>query len=274
MYQPRLGPGARFHLALLVHTPLHYTSPLPSPSAYSSTSSSAITTPYPFFYHVDHQSMAVLPTVMSYPDDRPGTGQGVVPGTGSGPGTYYSRPPSSHSHAATSSSHGLTHQDGQSQSQSSPDRNSSSHSHGFSKSLPGTTPQTPSYHDIPNPHHGYPATPVSASGPSYPPPTEHNYYETQVSHDGEASDGSPQEGRIANFTPDGNPIVPVGISGGKMFQCRGYGICDKVFTRSEHLARHVRYVLLLRPMDVADNQKTYRRKTIPMSLWKSLFPTR
>lgn len=43
-----------------------------------------------------------------------------------------------------------------------------------------------------------------------------------------------------NYTVDGAPIVPVGISGGKMFRCRGFGECDKVFTRSEHLARHVR----------------------------------
>ena len=54
-----------------------------------------------------------------------------------------------------------------------------------------------------------------------------------------SADGRPVS---ENFTQDGNPIVPVGISGGKMFQCRGYGQCDKVFTRSEHLARHVRYV--------------------------------
>jgi hypothetical protein len=48
-----------------------------------------------------------------------------------------------------------------------------------------------------------------------------------------------------NYTPDGIPIVPVGVSGGKMFKCRGYGECDKVFTRSEHLARHVRLVFVL-----------------------------
>ena len=28
----------------------------------------------------------------------------------------------------------------------------------------------------------------------------------------------------------------------KTFQCRGYGDCRMVFSRSEHLARHVRYV--------------------------------
>lgn len=29
----------------------------------------------------------------------------------------------------------------------------------------------------------------------------------------------------------------------KTFQCRGYGECRMVFSRSEHLARHIRYVL-------------------------------
>lgn len=28
----------------------------------------------------------------------------------------------------------------------------------------------------------------------------------------------------------------------KTFQCRGYGECRMVFSRSEHLARHIRYV--------------------------------
>ena len=31
----------------------------------------------------------------------------------------------------------------------------------------------------------------------------------------------------------------------KTFQCRGYGDCHMVFSRSEHLARHIRYVLSL-----------------------------
>lgn len=31
----------------------------------------------------------------------------------------------------------------------------------------------------------------------------------------------------------------------KTFQCRGYGDCRMVFSRSEHLARHVRCVALL-----------------------------
>ena len=32
----------------------------------------------------------------------------------------------------------------------------------------------------------------------------------------------------------------------KTFQCRGYGDCRMVFSRSEHLARHIRYLLLQR----------------------------
>ena len=30
----------------------------------------------------------------------------------------------------------------------------------------------------------------------------------------------------------------------KTFQCRGYGDCRMVFSRSEHLARHIRFVFL------------------------------
>ena len=31
----------------------------------------------------------------------------------------------------------------------------------------------------------------------------------------------------------------------KTFQCRGYGECRMVFSRSEHLARHIRYTSIL-----------------------------
>ena len=33
----------------------------------------------------------------------------------------------------------------------------------------------------------------------------------------------------------------------KTFQCRGYGDCRMVFSRSEHLARHIRFVFLALP---------------------------
>ena len=38
----------------------------------------------------------------------------------------------------------------------------------------------------------------------------------------------------------------------KTFQCRGYGDCRMVFSRSEHLARHIRWVLCLLSFDVAN----------------------
>lgn len=65
---------------------------------------------------------------------------------------------------------------------------------------------------------------------------------TANSRSGTAGGAAPAPASAAPtaYTPDGAPIVPVGISGGKMFRCRGFGDCDKVFTRSEHLARHVR----------------------------------
>jgi hypothetical protein len=34
--------------------------------------------------------------------------------------------------------------------------------------------------------------------------------------------------------------LPVGVSGGKIFKCMGFPGCEMTFTRSEHLARHVR----------------------------------
>ena len=145
--------------------------------------------------------------------------------------------------------------------------------HPYSKSssaTPGPVPHTPyTSHELAldtstsahHSHYSAPLTPVS--GPSYSsnPPNGHGngsttpYYGASAPPAGDEHKNSPApgpgsaaasaDGRPAseNFTAEGNPIVPVGISGGKMFQCRGYGQCDKVFTRSEHLARHVRYVI-------------------------------
>lgn len=144
-------------------------------------------------------------------------------------GSYYVRP---------ESAHGVHPND----PTSSPDRLQASSNDYKASSTTPNPPHTPYSHDPSQP----PMTPVS--GPSYhqPHPTNVAYYGPSVSqtpHDGavpspplSSSERPPSE----HFTQDGNPIVPVGISGGKMFQCRGYGECDKVFTRSEHLARHVR----------------------------------
>lgn len=114
-------------------------------------------------------------------------------------------------------------------------------------------PQSP-YHGNdqgpPGSSHGYPPqppiTPLSGSSyPPQPPPSGTPYYglstpSTDQQHAPSPPPSSSGRPESANFTSEGAPIVPVGISGGKMFRCRGYGDCDKVFTRSEHLARHVR----------------------------------
>jgi hypothetical protein len=97
-----------------------------------------------------------------------------------------------------------------------------------------------------------PITPISGSNyPPQPPPSTGSYYGLSTPSNPPdqhapspplSSSGRPGSGseRPQQFTPDGVPIVPVGVSGGKMFRCTNYGPCDKVFTRSEHLARHVR----------------------------------
>jgi len=114
----------------------------------------------------------------------------------------------------------------------------------------------PSPHDVgpaPGSSHGYPAqqqTPLTPmSGSAYPPQSPVPPYFGMASQNPDpaalptapAPAGAAANARpTSSYTPDGAPIVPVGISGGKMFRCRGFGDCDKVFTRSEHLARHVR----------------------------------
>ena len=55
---------------------------------------------------------------------------------------------------------------------------------------------------------------------------------------------------VAPVDHDPQPALPTAPSAGvnkryrtapaKTFQCRGYGDCRMVFSRSEHLARHVR----------------------------------
>ncbi|ORX35267.1 hypothetical protein BD324DRAFT_609533 [Kockovaella imperatae] len=112
--------------------------------------------------------------------------------------------------------------------------------------FPSTGESTSSYAQ---PHPQPPITPLSASHyPSQPPPSSGSgsFFGVAQTPTDQAIPSPPPTttsrpgSSNANFTPDGVPIVPVGVSGGKMFRCRGYGECDKVFTRSEHLARHVR----------------------------------
>ncbi|WOO80793.1 Biofilm and cell wall regulator 1 [Vanrija pseudolonga] len=179
-----------------------------------------------------HPTDRVHPS-MSYPptDDRAYQG-------------YYSRP-------APGSAHGPPAPDA-----SSPER---LHSAGgpYPKAIPphGVPPQSPSHayppQDIgpaPGSSHGYPPqqpiTPLSGSA-GYPPQAPPQPYYGVAGAGQDPSLPSPPAGPgsrpgTAGYTQEGAPIVPVGISGGKMFRCRGFGECDKVFTRSEHLARHVR----------------------------------
>ncbi|ODN88775.1 RNA polymerase II transcription factor [Cryptococcus wingfieldii CBS 7118] len=141
-------------------------------------------------------------------------------------------------------------------------------SHGYAKPPTHESPsQVYQEHPLaPVPSHGYPPqsqpmTPLTSN--SYPPAAQAGSYYTipgQAQAQGEAipspppSSANPVRPDTANSgsgefaapaaptqtTEGGVPIVPVGVSGGKLFRCRGYGECDKVFTRSEHLARHVR----------------------------------
>jgi hypothetical protein len=88
-------------------------------------------------------------------------------------------------------------------------------------------------------------TPITGNTYPPPPPPSTGYYGLASNPSDHMPSPPPTgDGRSADpaltFTPEGAPIVPVGVSGGKMFRCRGFGDCDKVFTRSEHLARHVR----------------------------------
>jgi hypothetical protein len=53
------------------------------------------------------------------------------------------------------------------------------------------------------------------------------------SHSGEEATGN-EAGKETDQEKD---EVPGNVT---MFQCRGFGDCQMVFTRSEHLARHVR----------------------------------
>ncbi|WRT65821.1 uncharacterized protein IL334_002770 [Kwoniella shivajii] len=163
-------------------------------------------------------------------------------------GGYYPRAPGS--------SHGPPPPQQQAQHSSSPEQRLHSSGGYKSTSAPHESPSQSVYqNDIgppPGSSHGYPPQPITPlSGQAYPPgqPPSGGYYgitQTPQSDPSQpavipspplSSNGRPTS---ANFTPDGIPIVPVGVSGGKMFRCRGYGECDKVFTRSEHLARHVR----------------------------------
>ncbi|WVR03711.1 hypothetical protein IAU60_000706 [Kwoniella sp. DSM 27419] len=162
---------------------------------------------------------------------------------------YYSRPP------------GSAHGPPPPHASSSPEQRLHS-SGGFPKTAvgPHESLNQPTYPaDIgppPGSSHGYPPQPITPlSGPAYPPqqPPSGGYYGISQTPQSEHSAQVPPQQHVpsppassngrpssSTYNAEGVPMVPVGVSGGKMFRCRGYGECDKVFTRSEHLARHVR----------------------------------
>lgn len=155
---------------------------------------------------------------------------------------------------APGSAHGAGHES------TSPDqRLPSSHSYNKGASAPSESPSQvyhPEMAGPPGSSHSYPPQPITplTSSTAYPPqhPPSSGYYlppqqqqQQQQQQQSEQPIPSPPSSSnrppsATGYTPDGQPIIPVGVSGGKMFRCRGYGDCDKVFTRSEHLARHVR----------------------------------
>ncbi|EKC99305.1 RNA polymerase II transcription factor [Trichosporon asahii var. asahii CBS 8904] len=112
----------------------------------------------------------------------------------------------------------------------------------YPRNAPPHSPYTPHEVAPPGSSHGLPppVTPVNPSSAPYP--QQQQTYPAMPPNQSNQENTSPNNSRpgTADYTPDGAPIVPVGISGGKMFRCRGFGECNKVFTRSEHLARHVR----------------------------------
>ena len=60
----------------------------------------------------------------------------------------------------------------------------------------------------------------------------------------------------------------------KTFQCRGYGECRMVFSRSEHLARHIRYTALpppfVRTLLTLFSKETHRRTALFLSLLETV----
>lgn len=59
---------------------------------------------------------------------------------------------------------------------------------------------------------------------------------------------------------------------GQRFFCTEFPPCKLSFTRSEHLARHIRYVFIPPGTEISDRgwQETYRRAPLPMSLFAQI----
>lgn len=110
----------------------------------------------------------------------------------------------------------------------------------------------------PGPGHTKSNTP---SPTSESPPAAHINNSSTVDHSTVTERSSPEEEPASPSSSSDMALVahnnPTALLGGnginkryrpapaKTFQCRGYGECRMVFSRSEHLARHIRYAILI-----------------------------
>lgn len=107
------------------------------------------------------------------------------------------------------------------------------------KSRQATHPQP--YPPMGSGQQSIPSPPLTRQGPEQP---TRQYYsllpgsdQPQLLHDYRPS--SAQDAALDPASGKSKKI-PSGVSAGKIYVCMGYGECSKTFTRSEHLARHIR----------------------------------
>lgn len=113
------------------------------------------------------------------------------------------------------------------------------------KSKPLQVPQRQQAYPAPDSgKQSIPSPPLTRQGPEQP---ARQYYSLVPGNDQPQllHDYRPSSAQDAALDPSSGKSkkIPSGISAGKIYVCMGYGDCSKTFTRSEHLARHIRYVL-------------------------------
>ena len=92
--------------------------------------------------------------------------------------------------------------------------------------------------------------------------------------DMEEEEDDDDETRSDNESANSDSTRPAKKKKGQRFFCTDFPPCQLSFTRSEHLARHIRYEHRHQCKPVTNakyEQKTYRRTTIPMSLLETIF---
>ena len=94
----------------------------------------------------------------------------------------------------------------------------------------------PYYRGSPHGHHGYPPTHSLLMSPHTP--EQHGYQDARLQESPMGVSYIGQSPHSTGPTPRARRTsTPKAV---KIFQCSGYGQCNMTFTRSEHLARHVR----------------------------------